>query len=215
MIVIDGKSQSGKSTLARHICKVFDPEYTTVFTVKELLEYLERCSETYYNDMENYRKSSIWGKFILFDEIEIAVSKARFWEERNQVLTKIISSYGFLKQSIICTLPNIRGLTDLILTNLNFRIHVKADFNEKHGKIFRTGFIKKAVWSDYKNKFIWITTEIHHIPWIEKDWTYEKRKADNFFKDSLPQWRKEILNAEKKGDRGVYDDPYLRPVASD
>lgn len=65
MIVITGKSQTGKSTLARTICAKYDAEYTTVFTIEDLLNYLEKCKEN---------ESSVRNKWIFFDEPEKLVN---------------------------------------------------------------------------------------------------------------------------------------------
>lgn len=192
MIIISGKSQTGKSTLARSICSQYDPDYTTVFTIEELLNHLEKCKEN-----ENEQS----GRFIFFDEPELEVSRSEWWTDRNRVLTFILSSFGFLHNNIVMALPNIKGLSDIILTNISLRIDVKADYDDYRKQIVRKAFIKKAIWSDQKNKFIWITTEIHTIPEIKKDMTYENLKRNNFYNIQLPKWR-EQLKVDKK-------DPYM------
>ena len=198
MIIIDGKSQTGKSTLARSICTKYDPYYVTVFTIEELLNYLEQCKEN---------EDSQYGKFIFFDEPELEVSRSEWWTDRNRVLTFILSSFGFLHNNIVMALPNIKGLSDIILTNISLRINVKADYDDFHKKIVRKAFIKKAVWSDMKNKFIWITTEIHTIPEIEKDIKYELSKRNNFYNIQLPKWKQQI---NKKNQIKEFD-PYSIP----
>lgn len=183
MIIIDGKSQTGKSTLAKNICEKYDPNYITVFTIEELLSYLEKCKE---NEDTNQ------GRFIFFDEPELEVNRNEWWTDRNRVLTFILSSFGFLHNNIVMALPNIKGLSDIILTNISLRISVKADYDEFKKRIVRKAIIKKAIWSDMKNKFIWITTEIHTIPDIEKDMNYEQLKRHNFYDVQLPKWRSQI-----------------------
>lgn len=96
-------------------------------------------------------------------------------------------------------LPNIAGLSPTVLTNLNLRIDVKAEYDEYKKAIVRRALIKKAVWSDMKNKFIWITTEVHRIPEIERDPTYESLKRHNFFDIQLPKWREQLNNKNRKG----------------
>ena len=202
MIIITGKSQTGKSTLARKICEEFDKDYITVFTVEEFLEVLEKAKDD---------ELSYTNKFLFFDEPELEVSRNEWWSNRNKVLTFILSSFGFLHLNIVMALPNIKGLSDIILTNINLRIDVKADYNEFKKEIVRYGFIKKAIWSDMKNKFIWVTVEAHKIPTIERDEKYELGKRHNFFDVQLPKWREDI-NKQKRKEIGDADDPYMYGV---
>ena len=103
----------------------------------------------------------------------------------------IVSSFGWLHNHIVMTLPNIKGLSEVILTNLTMRITVKAD-EGKTGEIRRRAYIKKPLWSDFKNKYIWVTVESHDIPLIEKDQAYEDGKANNFFNTQLVSWKEKI-----------------------
>lgn len=183
MIIITGRSQCGKSTLGRSICEKFDKDYVTVFTIEELLNYLEKCKE---NEIAYLKK------FIFFDEPELEVSRNEWWTDRNRVLCFILSSFGFLHNNIVMALPNIKGLSDIILTNISLRIDVNAEYNERTKTIVRKAYIKKAIWSDFKNKFMWITTEVHTIPDISKNQNYEDRKRHNFFDIQLPKWKNQI-----------------------
>jgi hypothetical protein len=182
MIIIDGVSQSGKTTFGREICRANDKNYVTIFSVTELLNFIKSCKET-----SEYGKY----KWILYDEPELDVDRANWFDERNKVLAFILSSYGFLHLNIVMCLPNIRRLSDTILTNISMRISIKTDYDELKNTISRRALIKKAVYSEYKNKFIWITVEFHRIPAIEKDTEYEARKRSNFY-DRLPVWEKMV-----------------------
>jgi hypothetical protein len=182
MIIIDGISQSGKTTFGRSICEVFDPNYVTIFKIRELMKFLrELKSRGEYKDY-------VW---VLIDEPQNEVDKNEWWDQRNKALTKIMSSYGFQHVNVVMCLPNVKRLSDSILTNLSLRISVVANFNERTNEIVRKAFIKKAMWSDKKNKHIWITTEVHTIQDIPKNEEYEKRKRDVYY-NNLEEWDKEL-----------------------
>jgi energy-coupling factor transporter ATP-binding protein EcfA2 len=204
LIVVTGKSQVGKSTLAKHMCGVFDRTYKTVFTTDQLLDYIEEIRDYYYNDYEKWLRYRY--KWIFWDEPQLETDKTEFWSQRNIVLGMLTSSFGFLKQNMICALPNIRRLSDNLLTNLTFRVDVKAVL-DRDKKIKRIAYIKKPLFIERKNKFGWVTCQIYTIPEIEEDKGYNKDKADNFFKTQLPAWRERIRN------EGLYRNP-IKPLTT-
>jgi hypothetical protein len=212
ILIIDGQTQTGKSTLGRKICSSYDSTYTKIFTVKDFLDYFFKCKEDLgINESGQITKpeniSKVWNKWILFDEIEVEANRMEFWSEKNVVLMYIVSSFGWLHNHIVMTLPNIKGLSEIILTNLTMRITVKAD-EGKTGEIRRMAYIKKPIWSDMKNKYIWVTIEHHSIPLIEKDQSYEDGKANNFFNVQLVSWKAKIDKKLGLGIRPAIDDPY-------
>ncbi len=198
MIVIDGKAQTGKTTLARSICKKYDKNYKILFTIEDFLNHLESCKELYLAG--EYRK--VYGRWLLFDEPQLETPKQKFWSVRNQIIMAITSSFGFLHNHLVMALPNVKGLQDIVLTNISLRIRVESYL--KSNNIIRKGFVKIPIFAEMKQKFIWINVEINTIPLIEEDKEYDKNKAVNFFDNQLTKWRKDLdKDKGKKGDTEI------------
>lgn len=189
LIAITGKSQSGKSTFARWICEKYDRHYVTVFTVEDILNYIDKIKKLYYDDMEEWKRMR-W-KWIFWDEPQLEIDKTEFWSQRNIVLGMLTSSYGFLKQNMVVALPNLRKLSDNLLTNLTYRIDMKAVLG-RNREIIRKAYFKKPIYIERKNKYGWTTFQQITVPFIEEDKKYDKAKADNFFNTQLPMWRKRV-----------------------
>jgi len=201
MIIVDGKAQTGKSTLAQYIAKHYDINHKTVFTVKEILDYVKEIGEVYFNDYERWK--TLRYKWVFWDEPQLEAVRNEWWSQRNTVIQLITSSYGFLKLNLIMALPNIKGLSDIILTNISMRISVKSvlDFNRK---IKRIATIRKPFFLEHRNKFVWIAVETFNIPDIPMDLKYENDKAHNFFKVQLPAWHERL-----KVDTLIAKSPYI------
>jgi len=213
IIIIDGKTQSGKSTLARKICIRYDPNYRRFFTIKNFIDFLNeikgKCKLTYDDTgklifaeiPEEYKH--IW---ILFDEVELEAPVENMWKNRNKVLTSITSGFGFLKQNLILTLPDLTGISKRIYKNITFRISTRSYLNS-FKTITRKAFIKIPIYDDNKNKYFWVTVEDHAIPFIAEDNIYNAEKTHNFFFQQLPNWDKDINktfeNEELKIDFGA------------
>lgn len=209
VILIDGKSQTGKTTIGRDVCKKYDNDYKIVFTVDQLLEYLlnmrDKCFKGYD---ENHKKiwvvpNEIMFKWILFDEPQLDIPKERWQSDRNLVITLISSGFGFLNPQMIMCLPNISGIRDTLYTNLLFRMTISS-YLTINRDIKRKAIIRKPYFDERSKKYKWsMPVEEHTIPFIERDKEYENRKYDNFFDVQLPKWvnlitGKDILTSEKE-----------------
>jgi len=115
------------------------------------------------------------------------------------IIESFTSSFGFLKQNIILCLPNIKGLSDIVLTNISMRITVRSFLQKKYGRsgVIRKGYVKIPLWDERHNKFLWTTVEEYTIPDIADDIAYNVKKARNFFDNALDDWQKR-LNTEAK-----------------
>lgn len=189
IILIDGRGQVGKSTLGDEIAGKYDPEYDLCYTTKDIVEHFKKLREKWKNgEIEDclYR-------WIFWDEPQLEIPRMRFWSERNLMIQALTSSFGFLKPSLILALPNVKGISDMIVTNILFRITVKVGF-DRDKKIVRKGYIKLPKFNEIKNKFYWTTAEIYTIPELtkvtEKNSDYMKRKMENFFNTQLSKWEK-------------------------
>lgn len=191
LIVIDGMSQSGKSTLGEWICRNFDitfnPELQIVYEPKQIIDYLKYIKEKWYGG----EKEKILNKWIFWDEPQVSIPKQKFWDERNQIARDLTSTWGFLKQHLVMALPNISGISDTILTNILFRIHIKMFLTEKG--ILRIAYCKTPYYNEYNKKWYWITFQQFLIPNISFSEIYYNKKIKNFFENLLPKWEK-ILN---------------------
>lgn len=187
VIVIDGQAQTGKSTLARSIALKYDKNFKLAFTTEDILNYLKECANEYYNG--NFK--NILGKWIFFDEPQLDVPRMEFWSARNRIIQAVTSSFGFLKNNLIMALPNIKGLSDIVITNITMRVTVRCFELSDHTPI-RKAYFKKVIWSEFKNKWYWKTYENHTIPYIIPDVNYDLNKADNFFKTQLTKWRTDM-----------------------
>lgn len=187
IIVIDGKAQTGKSTLARYIAKRYDPDPIRVWTLEQLMDYLEMAEKLYYSG----RFAEILNKFIVMEEPQLDSPKQEFWSARNAVIQAITSSFGFLKNHLILALPNIYGLSNTVYTNITLRMSVYSKL-DKNRKIVRFANIQKPIWSDFKHKFYWRSVENYKIPELEEEKGYIDEKANNFFKIHLKRWKEKL-----------------------
>jgi archaellum biogenesis ATPase FlaH len=198
IILIDGKTQSGKSTLARSICMRYNQDYKRFFTVKDFISFLNeiknKCELTYDTTGKLiFAKipNEYLFKWILFDEVELEAPIEDLWKNRNKVLTSITSGFGFLKENLIMTLPDITGVSKRIYKNITFRITTRSYLNN-FKKITRKAYIKIPIYDDNKNKYFWVTVQEHTIPFIAEDHIYNAEKTHNFFFQQLPTWDKEL-----------------------
>jgi len=189
IVLIEGKSQTGKSTLAKHIAERYDPNYTLVYTVDDVLNRIRELKDLWF--ARRYKMCKY--RWLFWDEPECEIPKAQFWSERNSVIQSITSSFGFLKPSLVMALPNIKGLSDLIITNVLLRISISAKL--KKGKIIRKGWVRTSYFDERRQKFRWRLVEEHTIPILEditKDRVYMKAKVNNFFNTQMERWQNKI-----------------------
>jgi hypothetical protein len=193
LIIIDGKSQTGKSTLARYICKQFDENYKTFFTVNDLLNNLIEIKNNlkFENDKWILPKEML-NHWNFFDEPSLEFgTQEGFWNERNKIMIAYTSGFGFLHNHLVMALPNIKGLSDIILTNITFRITVTSRIL-KDNTVLRKAFIKTPIYDEFKNRYFWVTVEEYKIPIIQEDKLYDSNKTNNFFNNQLPKWNERL-----------------------
>lgn len=190
IIIIDGKSQTGKSTLADWLCRQYDEDFALCYTVEDVLKHFEKIKNMYNNESDHGLAFNRW---IFWDEPQNEIPRLMFWSERNMVIQKLTSSFGFLKPSMVMALPNIKGLSEMVITNILFRISVKAFL--KKDEVVRHGYVKVPLFNEIKNKFYWTVVEdfkIKELKEVTSDKSeYMKRKVTNFF-TQLEAWRKDI-----------------------
>jgi len=182
MIIVDGKAQTGKSTLAREIAARRDKKYITIFRIEELIEYLKKARELWFSG----NAAEVMNHWVFFDEPQLEAARQEYWSNRNLILQAFTSSFGFLHNHLIMALPNIKGLADNVLTNISLRMSVMSYI--KDGKIVRKAYVKKPIFAERKNKFLWVTVQDFVIPHIEKDANYDDAKAHNFFDFQVKKW---------------------------
>ena len=186
VIPIDGKSQSGKTQLARHIGKSYDEDFRTFWQVKDFIKYFfEIKDHLEIIDGLKYVPQKYYCKWLLFEEPQGEMPTMQFWSDRNWVMQQITSEFGFLLNGLLLPMPNIKGISPMIYTNITFRMSI---VKYRQGKeVVRKAYIKKPIWLDNKNKYIWITVESYKIPFIEDDKQYKSDKIENFFYNDLPE----------------------------
>lgn len=175
VILIDGRTRSGKSRLAKFIAYERDPNFKRFWSIKDIISY----AFNFEND-----------RWIILEEPQLEANRLRFWDDRNLVLSMFISAYGFTNNHLIMTLPNIKGISDMLLTNVSLRITVVARLNNKD-QIVRKAYFKKALWNEKRQKYIWTTVEEFTIPNIDDDPNYEEDKRKNFM-EKLKEWDKRL-----------------------
>lgn len=211
LIIIDGKAQTGKSTLARSICEHYcGKEYKRFYTIQEILDYLKGWAKkiikynpdgSYYLDQKEL--DQIQNRWLLFEEPQLEASRQEYWSERNLILQSITSSYGFLHNPLIMTLPNIKGITDMVMTNISLRITVRA-WENSLGNMVRKAYIRLPEFNEMKNKWYWTTVQHHTIPFIEADPLYNAEKAHNFFVNQLDKWNNSLIFGKKSIENTPY-----------
>jgi hypothetical protein len=191
IVLIDGRGQAGKSTLADFIAKRYDKNYKLVYTVEEIIDRYKKLAELWLSG--DYINSMY--RWTFWDEPQLEVPRMAFWSDRNMIAQQLSSSFGFLKPSLIMALPNIKGLSDMILTNILFRITVNVHTNDKD-EIVRKGYIKKPKYSESRNKFYWTGVETYTIPDMPEltqfDSEYMKAKVNNFLNVQLKSWEQKL-----------------------
>lgn len=208
LIIIDGKSQTGKSTLARYICSEFDKDYKLFFTVDDILQYLAFLRNNLETKDDKLFLPLIYqDKWTFFDEPQLETPRQSFWSDRNMILQAYTSSFGFLHNHLVMALPNIKGISDIILTNITFRISVMSRL-KNNNEILRKAYVKIPLFNDNKNKWYWVTVEEYRIPKIDSDLNYDSRKTNNFFNVQLPKWENQ-LNKNKWMPTGASINPIL------
>lgn len=177
IILIDGRTQTGKSTFAEHIARHYDKDYKIFFTVKDLV---------------NYFKNFEYNRWIILEEPQLEANRMRFWDERNMVMAMFVSAFGFTKNNLIMTLPALKGIADILLTNISLRITIVNHLNFKD-EVVREAYIKKPVFNAKRDKWIWVTTEQHNIPTLPIDAGYLEKKKINF-DEKLTEWNNRLEN---------------------
>ena len=190
MILIDGKSQMGKSTVADYIASRYDSEYRLVYTVEDYLNYLTELRDKWQKGLYNECQY----RWVFWDEPQMEIPRTQFWSERNSIIQSITSSFGFLKPSLVMALPNIKGLSDMVMTNVLFRMTIQAKL-DKDKNIIRKAWIKTCYFDERRNKFGWRLVEEHTIPRLQdimQDKNYADQKIYNFFNTQLNKWREKL-----------------------
>jgi hypothetical protein len=200
MIIIDGKAQTGKSTLGDHIAKKYDPNYTLVYTVDDILNQLYKLRDLWFAG----KMAEIYNRWIFWDEPQLETPKQEYWSQRNMIIQAFTSSFGFLHNHLILALPNIKGLSDIILTNLSLRFSVKS-YLDRDKKVVRKAYVKVPLFNEMKQKFYWTTCEEYRIP----EWTLTKEyydaKANNFFVNQLDKWKMKLGPSFKIPEKPIID----------
>lgn len=201
IILIDGKSQTGKSELARMVCSEYDPDYKRFFTVDELLDYLSEIAKKCEFIRDKNGKlidvrvpPEYMRRWYLFDEVQMESPDEDRYKNRNKVLVSIAGGFGFLLPGFIMTLPDLTGISRKLYKNITFRISTMSKLN-RNREIERTAFIKLAIYDDNKNRYFWRTVEINKIPFIKESEDrriYHAEKTHNFFVTQLDKWRGEM-----------------------
>jgi len=201
IIPIDGKSQTGKSTVARLICRTYASIYHRFFTVDSLINYLSECgSKCKFTFNSNHRPIKVfvppelYKQWFLFDEIQLEAPDEKRYTDRNLVLLAITSGFGFLKPNLIMTMPDLTGISRKVYKNITFRMSTTAHLGP-HREIVRDAWIKTAIYDDNKNRYFWRTVEKYRIPVIketEDDRIYDSEKAHNFFHVQLEKWKSQM-----------------------
>lgn len=198
LIIMDGRTQAGKTMFARFLAESYDPKYNLFFNVEDIIiyfqseikrvkEYIERTGV--YPPFEN--------RWIVYDEPQLDAPRQQFWDERNRVLSAFSSAYGFTHTHLIMCLPNIKGIQDTLLTNISLRMTIVSDL-DRNDNIVRKAFVKIPKFNESKNKYFWTVCQIHTIPFIEENWEYNKKKLANF-DEKLNEWQAMLVKRREGG----------------
>lgn len=205
IIFVDGRSQSGKSTWADDKIKQYDPNYTLVYNAEDIFKLLDRYKTLLHVDSEGHvgkpeNINLILWKWILFEEPQNQLSK-KFWDERTTVITQLTSTWGFLKNQMILTMPDCAGLPKIptIMINLTCKVTIKI-FLKNHKKI-RYYFVY-IPHKNYKteNYFWGSAVESGPIPELELTKEYFEKKYHNFFNVQMKQWENNLHIERRKGE---------------
>jgi hypothetical protein len=205
VIFVDGRSQSGKSTYADNKIKCWDPNYTLVYNAEDIFKLLERYKTLLKIDSEGHigkpeNINLILWKWILFEEPQNQLSK-KFWDERTTIITQLTSTWGFLKNQLVLTMPDCAGLPKIptIMINLTCKITIKM-FLKNHVKIRRY-----YVYIPHKNyrteNYFWgSAVESGLIPELQLSPEYFEKKYHNFFNVQMKKWEEDLHIERRKNE---------------
>lgn len=198
LIIMDGRTQTGKTTFARYLAEQYDINYNLFFNVEDIIlyfqkevkrvkEYIEKTGE--YPEFQN--------RWVVYDEPQLDAPRQQFWDERNRVLSAFCSAYGFTHTHLIMCLPNIKGIQDSLLTNISLRMTIVSDL-DRNDNIVRKALVKIPKFNEMRNRYFWTICQIHTIPFIEENWEYNKRKLQNF-DEKLNEWQGMLIKRKEYG----------------
>ena len=181
--LIDGISQSGKSTKGEMLCKEYDPNYTLVQTVEDIIRYVENLKRLYKQGKYN----RVFNRWILWDEPEAEVPKQQFWDDRNIIADQMVSTWGFLKQHLVLCLPD----TSKIRITPNILMKISVVVKGRKPNLKRTGYVRLPFFNQKTQKWGWTLNPVEQFNIEEYKFSesYEKRKVDFFFNNLVPRWK--------------------------
>jgi hypothetical protein len=200
VILIEGGGQCGKSTLAQYICEHYDEHYVTVFSVKELMDIMEKRVEMF----KSGDRSMLW-KWIWFEEIQSEALRQQWSNQRNIVIGQIVGLWGELKQNLVLTCPNIDDVSPRLYGNVAVRMLVDAEWKKDH--IERTAFLFKPVKDLQKKGYKWGGAGRFTIPEITRAEPYLATKMENM-SDKFVRYRAD-LDRQNRKHYGQSDENYI------
>lgn len=206
-VPVEGRSQSGKSTLGWWICTRYDPSPVLVYTADELLDLMDN----YTRRFEAGDRTMLY-KWVMFDEPQQEAFNKRESDARADAIVQVVNGFGFLKQNLCVCLPDLGEIgKHIYTTNLTIRIVIKV--RRKHGQVYRTGYVYQGSKPIWETKWKWYDKGYFRIPWIDLPAGYMPRKTDNF-KDKLGRWRDDLERLKRLERRRLGKkeyDPYAPP----
>lgn len=115
LIVISGDEGVGKSNLAYHLCKSFDPDFNVEDgLIYEYSELVKRISD-----------NRIKGKVVWIDEATLSAGKRDWQKDENKELIKILETYRSYGITIVMCIPQ-KDRLDVYIREDRLRYHLKA-----------------------------------------------------------------------------------------
>ncbi|MCX6820651.1 MAG: hypothetical protein NT016_01760 [Candidatus Aenigmarchaeota archaeon] len=209
VVVIEGPSQSGKTTLGGWWATRYDPKPRLLYNAREALdmckEYLALYREEEERGVDITRRSMLW-KWNVLDEPQQEAPSAKWLDERAQVIAQIVNGYGFLKQNLVLTLPDLGDIGKRVYSN-NLTYRIKVDVRKIAGKASRRAYFYfpyKPIWKD---KWTWKDAGYMDVPRIVLPEGWAARKLVNF-DEKLERWEKNLDRQERSDSRRAGDKPY-------
>lgn len=135
LILVTGKVQKGKSTVARKVCWDLDRTFNIDRVVWEPVEFVDAL-------MKKMKR----GNAINFEEIGTesgGIPKRKWFAFNNLVINDILQTFGFEGLIVVFTVPTLKYVDSNALTLIDYRIKViDKDLNDNTNicKIYRTEY---------------------------------------------------------------------------
>lgn len=210
-IVIEGASQSGKTTFGEIVCEHYRKP-TLWYSIEDIFKTMDEWDAVYQNAKDKgipileAIEPLRYGWF-LFDEPDLEAPKQRWKDARTQAITRVINSYGIFKANLVLCLVDAEELGKGFYNNLTYRVRMSV--KKVGGAIVRKATFYRPHKFIGQKEFRWYAVGEYIVPEKQMSNEYYTAKLSNLFDDKLKRWKAETNRENRWLQRYSEDD---RPI---